>query len=176
MLWAIEVLSGRGEPLAGRMLVLQGLPPRLRLVRIEASKRCVHDHRCYLPLREADDDTLGDVLEDATAKLHGTPDALVFAGRTLALGLRCASCGSQQGLVRIAQAVSDEEAHCECGSPDEMVPLRLTDRLSGEEAGDLAEFGWQELGVPLEDVVVAERGEERLAYRVHRLVTQEGRA
>ncbi len=169
MLWAIRELCGEGDSLAGQMLVISGFPPRLRMVRLERSARCLQGHGSYLPLREADDDALGDVLEDAAEALHGMPDALVFVGRALVLGLRCPSCGATRGIARVAQAVSDSEALCSCGSPDEMVPVRLTERVSGKEALELAELGWGELGVPQEDVVLAERGSERLAYRVHRL-------
>lgn len=168
VLWALEELQGRAEEFAGRMLVVLGSPPRVRMVRLEASRRCLHGHDSWLPLREAADDVLGDVLEDATTALGGLPDALVFVGRTLALGLRCESCGAERGLVRVAQALTEPEAHCRCGSAEELVPLRLTERLSSAEALALAELGWAELGIPQEDVVLAQRGEEQLAYRVHR--------
>lgn len=168
MLWAIEALCGRGESLAGRMLILGGMPPRLQLVRLDASRSCVHDHRPYLPLREVDDDTLGDVLEAATDELRGLPDALVFPGRTLVLGLHCTRCGCERGLVRVAQAFSDEEVRCGCGAEDEMVPLFLTGRLSAADALPLAELDWRELGIPEADVVGAVRGEEAAYYKVNR--------
>jgi hypothetical protein len=168
MLFAIEALSGRGESLAGRMLILRGLPPRLQVVTLAASRSCVHDHRSYLPLREVDDDTLGDVLEAATDDLRGLPDALVFPGRTLVLGLHCARCGAERGLVRVAQAFSDEEVQCGCGAEDEMVPLLLTGCLSAADALPLAELGWRELGIPEADVVGAVRGDEAAYYKVNR--------
>jgi molybdopterin/thiamine biosynthesis adenylyltransferase len=168
MLWAIEVLCGRAEELSGRMLIVKAHPPRLQLVTLEASPSCVHDHGSYLPLREADDDTLGDVLEAATADLRGLPDALVFPGRTLVLGLRCERCGSERGLVRLAQAFADEEVQCDCDPSAEMVPFRLTERLSVEDALPLSELGWEELGIPEADVVRAVRGECAAHYKVHR--------
>jgi len=168
MLWAIEALCGRGESLAGRMLILGGLPPRLQQVTLEASRSCVHDHRPSLPLREVDDDALGDVLEAATDDLGGLPDALVFPGRTLVLGLHCTRCGSERGLVRVAQAFSDEEVRCGCQAEDEMVPLLLTQRLSAADALPLAELGWGELGIPEADVIAAVRGEESVYYKVNR--------
>jgi molybdopterin/thiamine biosynthesis adenylyltransferase len=168
MLIAIEALCGRGEPLAGRMLILRGLPAQLQQVTLQASRSCVHDHRSYLPLREADDDTLGDVLEAATHDLGGLPDALMFPGRALVLGLHCSRCGSERGLVRVARAFSHEEVQCDCGTEDEMVPLLLTERLSAAEALPLSELGWRELGIPEADVVGAVRGDEAAYYKVNR--------
>ncbi|MEN8185261.1 MAG: ThiF family adenylyltransferase [Myxococcota bacterium] len=167
MLWAIETLAGRSEALAGRLLLLQGLPVRVSEVRLTRSPRCVAEHHSSLPLREPAGDTVGDLFETACRDLAGEPEVLVLHGRVLAFGLVCERCGDRSGLVRATQALTDDEVRCDRCGAEEMVPLALRDRLLPSEAKPLFDLHWPELGLPEDDVASAVLGDRITHYRVH---------
>lgn len=164
MTWAIQALLGEDAERAGHQLQIAAAgAPRVRTVELSRRPACAFPHQRLAPLRRVSCERVGELVDCARVDLGAVPEALVFPGRSLAFGLACPSCGSRSDLVRRCEAVSDEEARCDCSAGAERVPLEVGDALDGSRLRDLAGLRWAELGIPPEDLVTA-RAAGRLTH------------
>jgi len=164
--WAIQALLGEGEDLVGQQLQIAGSGlPRVRGVELLRGPHCVFPHRRLASPRRVACRTLGALLDTAAEDLGTPPDALVFPGRSLVLGLVCPLCGASRNLVKRREAIRDDEVGCDCATAAEMVPGALLDRLDVTRARRLGHLGWSALGIPPEDLVTARaHGHEDVHY------------
>ena len=168
---AIRALLGEGEDLVGHQLqVTASGSPRVRSVALARRAACGFPHRRLAPLHRlnglegTEARVLGELVDLAAGELGAAPDALVFPGRSLALGLACPACGVHRQVVRRCEAITDEEVRCACGSGAECVPLQVSDRLEAPRLAALAHAEWGALGIPDEDLVTATAGTRRAHY------------
>ena len=175
MTWAIQALLGEGQEHVGRQLQISAGPgvPHVRSVELGRRAACVFPHRRLDPLRRVACGTVGDLLAVARDDLGATPDALVFPGRQLAIGLACGACGATSDLVKRCEAVGDAEVHCACPSPAGMGPVEVGNRLEAPHLRAVAAHTWLALGIPAEDLVTACAGRERAHYLLPRREAEE---
>jgi molybdopterin/thiamine biosynthesis adenylyltransferase len=167
-LYATRLLLGTGEDLVGRQLRVDcSHIPQIRSVGAPRNPRCIFDHRPFLPLATAPGPSVGDVLAAAARDLGSEPNELALHGRTLVTGLKCPACGTTRDVVRVAGTFPAEELSCACGRSAEMDPAGLSNHLSADEAQRQAACTWQDLGVPVADVVTARAGARTMHYVVN---------
>lgn len=162
--WAVQALLGEGQEHLGQQLQISGGPggPRLRRVALARRDTCVFPHRRLEALRRVDCRRVGELVAVAREELGAEPEALVFPERPLALGLACGACGATSPLVKRCEAVGDAEVRCGCPAPGGMGPVEVGNRLDASRLRALASQPWSALGIPAEDLVVAEsRGRRR---------------
>ena len=165
MTWALQALLGEGEEHVGHQLQIAASgTPRVRSIALRRRAACLLPHRPLAPLHRVGSQQVRELLARAGRDLGAAPSALVFPGRSLALGLGCTRCGAAVDLVKRAAAVSEAEARCSCTPGAERVPLALCDRIEGARLRGLSTRSWSALGLPAEDLVTAEAGDRRVHY------------
>jgi molybdopterin/thiamine biosynthesis adenylyltransferase len=166
-IWAVRSLLGRDDDLTGRQLVVEcdGMP-RTRLLRLTRNDRCVSGHPAGPALRYAIGATVGALLDQARMELGGEPDGLAFDSCSLVKGVVCVSCHENRDLIRVATACNDDDVHCGCCA--EMAPREMSRILTHGEAIRLADRSWDDLGVPVGEVVTATTGQYIVHYVVNR--------
>ena len=165
MTWALQALLGEDEQNVGHQLQIAASGrPRTRTIALRRRADCLLPHQTLGPLRRVDGDRVEEVLVRAERDLGTAPSALLFPGRTLAVGLGCPACGSTLDVVKLTTEVSDEEASCSCSPGAARTPLVLTDRIEGGMLGGLRDRSFSELGIPAEDLLTAEGGARRVHY------------
>ena len=107
---------------------------------------------------------MGDLLATAARDLGAAPAELVFPARALVTRLVCPTCLATRDLVRVAEAVTDDEVRCACDT--EMKPAAFTERLDGAELERARPLTWEALGVPPADVVRVRAGTRSAHYIV----------
>jgi adenylyltransferase/sulfurtransferase len=167
-LWGIRLLLGDAGDLAGKRLVIQADgTPRVDLLTLEPNPRCMARHERLEPLLHSPGASLGQLLAGASFALGAEPEQILFHNRTLVQGIACPSCGAKRDLVRFSHAVTDGEVRCTCGSATEMAPVELHDSLPAAEARRLGEARWDELGLPVADVVTGATRDREVHYVVN---------
>jgi hypothetical protein len=136
----------------------------MRRVELARREACVFPHRRLDPLRRVGCRTVGELLDVARRDLGAAPSALVFPERPLAFGLACTTCRKTSHLVKHCESVADAEVRCDCPPPGGMGPVEVGNRLAGVRLRALAAERWRDLGIPAEDLVVAESGGQRRHY------------
>ena len=164
MTWAVQALLGESRQHVGHQLQISAGAdaPRVRRVELARREACVFPHRRLDPLRRVECRTVGELLDVARRDLGAAPESLVFPERPLAFGLACATCRKTNPLVKRCESVGDAEVRCDCPPPGGMGPVEVGNRLAGARLPALASQRWPDLGIPAEDLVVAEsRGRRR---------------
>jgi len=165
MTWALQALLGEEDQNVGHQLQIAASGrPRTRTVALHRRADCLFPHQTLGPLQRLDGDGVEELLVRAKRDLGTAPSALLFPGRSLAVGLGCSVCGATMDLVKLAAEVSDAEASCSCSPGAERTPVVLTDRIEGATLDRLRGRSWSALGIPAEDLVSAESGERRIHY------------
>ncbi len=161
-LWAVQALLGQADGLASRQLVVEADVPRCRMVSLTRNPGCPHPG---VTLTRTGAVSVGALVAAAAADLAATPDAVTFPGRVLVTGLVCPACLASRKLVRVAEAVTDDELRCACGA--EMRPAALTERLAGDDLARAHGLRWITLGIPPDDVAIVHAGARSHHYVVH---------
>ncbi len=175
-LWATRLLLGRGDELISKQLVISADHlPRLQLLELKQNPQCLAEHRRLAPLRSAPGDTLGELWSAVGATLGAAPDALVLHHRSLVLGLECPECGARRDLVRLGEALGDDEVRCGCRPQAELLPVELSQELSDARVRQLADRRWTELGFPARDVVTVTAGVQEVHFVVNEPPSRQGR-
>jgi adenylyltransferase/sulfurtransferase len=158
VVFATRLLLGDGDELCDRQLCIaaDGLP-RLRTLELGRSDHCRFPHQRLEPLRASRGARIGDLLEQAASDLGAAPHSLQLHDRVLVLGLACPACGAKRPLVKLREAIRDDEVQCDCGADagGEMVPQGMSDEIAGGDLARLADLRWRDLGLPSADVVTA---------------------
>lgn len=150
---AVRVLLGQADDLVGRQTVVEfGTVPRVRVLELVSNPRCLIGHRRLTPLRVVPGVHVADLLQMAERDL-GSVHSLQLHGRPVVQGLTCKRCRTENHLTRVARAFSERDVWCSCGG--ELLPGVLTETLSASDARRIGARTWDELGVPVSDVVTA---------------------
>jgi molybdopterin/thiamine biosynthesis adenylyltransferase len=158
-IWSMRILTGRGDELFGRKLLLsmQDPAPAVRLATIGRREGCLIDHEPLAPVvhraAEGRDETIG----DSVAGVERAAGAKVLEARlhhrSIARGLFCRGCGAvDAGYLHVAASAPLEDGVCRrCGEPT--TAAELTQSLDRVDLGRLAVRSWHEIGLPENDLV-----------------------
>ena len=161
-LWSVRALLGSVDELVSRQLVVEAdTVPRTRLVTLARNPRCDHPRGQLVRSPAA---TLGELLAAAAGDLGAAAVEVTFPGRVLVTRLTCPGCLAERDLVRVTEAVTDDELRCRCDTV--MVPAVLTERLAGADLARACPGTWDSLGVPAADVVRVRAGAQTIDYIV----------
>ena len=167
-LWAVRLLLGLGDDLVNKHLVINADGhPRMELLDLERNACCLGDHSSLGPLRPASGETVGELWAGARSELATEPDALLLHHRSLVAGLECYRCGASRDLIRLSEALREDDICCDCSSEAEMVPIEIGRELRATQMDRLGRLSWRELGFPARDVVTVTAGEHTIHYVVN---------
>ena len=132
---------------------------------LERNPQCLSDHRVFTLVPLEGDMSVRATFERAAESLGGDP-VLQLYRRSIVRRSRCQKCGRERALHRVLETMTRRQRSCTCG--ELMVPLagHVTDRITREELESYRRLTWRQIGVPREDVVVASRGADEIAYLV----------
>lgn len=132
---------------------------------LERNPQCLSEHRVFTLVPLEGGMTVRATFERAAESLGGDP-VLQLYRRSIVRRLRCPKCGRERALHRVLETMTRRQRSCTCDEP--MVPLagHVTDRITREELESYRRLTWKQLGMPREDVVVASRGDDEIAYLV----------
>jgi hypothetical protein len=164
--WAVEMLLGRMDGVAGSEAYVDLGGCALRRHRLVRNPSCLFDHRRFEPVEPlgaaAGGITVAETLREASLWLKGDVQLRLWRD-AIATRLQCPQCGAARPVFRLLGALRPEETRCDCGG--EMLPpaTGLLGRFGIEEAEPFVDRTWAELGLPERDVVAA-RSDGREIY------------
>ena len=161
----LKMLLGRSAGAVSRESYLDLDRMTLNTHTLERNPQCLSVHRVFTLVPLEGDMTVRATFEKAAESLGGDP-VLELYRRSIVRRLRCPKCGRERALHRVLETMTRRQRSCTCDQL--MVPLagHVTDRITREELESYRRLTWKQLGLPREDVVVASRGDDEIAYLV----------
>ena len=165
--WALRILLGRGDEVFGREVYFDLDGCRMSAHKLSRNARCLTDHRRY-ELHPFGGGvartTVERTFQAAEARMACTGDVtLHLQSRTLVVRLRCPGCGAEKRPYRIAERLTGGDAACPCGAGMQPSAADLLEHFRRDQAAEILNRTWADIGLPAEDVVVAVRGDRELA-------------
>lgn len=156
VIWGLEILLGRGERVLGREAYLDLGLTRLTGHRLTRNPACVFDHRRFAltPLGPVGSVTVADTFAAAAPRVGSAVTLELHRGSVVA-AMRCVACGAARRPHRLLEAMSQDEARCECGEVMQPLADGLLDCFDRHAAAEILDRTWGRIGLPPDDVVTA---------------------
>ena len=157
VVWGLKLLLGRREEVVGRKLCVDLDCGHLSTHALQRNPTCLFHHRA-LPLtpvgRPVGGVTVGETFAMAQQQL-GEGASLQLHRASVVMDMRCPACARVCRPYRVLEAMTADEARCDCGALMQPTAPGLVDRFTEAEAPPFLDRTWAELGLPEEDVVTA---------------------
>jgi hypothetical protein len=124
---------------------------------VRRAARCRFDHDVWAltaPQSGAWTRPVGDLFRQAETAL-GDAVTLQVHHRLLATELLCNTCGSKQPIAKFVHAIPPAEMACICGGLAQPVGFSCLAAFNRHQATGFIQHTWQQLGLPIDDVVTA---------------------
>ena len=161
----LRMLLGKSSGAVSRECYLDLDRMTLHSHALKRNPECLSDHRVFSLTALAGGAGVRATFERAAESLGGDP-VLQLCRRSIVRRLHCPACGHERALCRVFETMTRRQRSCSCGAP--MVPLagHVTDRITRAELEIYRRMTWRQLGLPRDDVVVASRGVDEIAFLV----------
>lgn len=124
---------------------------------VRRAAHCRFDHEIWpltAPQSSAWRRPVGDLFRQAETALDGAVTLQVHH-RLLATELLCSTCGSKQPIAKFVHAIPSAEMTCTCGGLAQPVGFSCLGAFNRSQADGFIHHTWQQLGLPIDDVVTA---------------------
>jgi hypothetical protein len=159
---------GGDTSVVGHEVLIDAEHGLLHTATVRRTLRCRFDHQTWSTLERAEgtwQQPVHTLFISAEAAL-GSAVTLHAHRRTLATSLLCGTCGRQRSFAKFVHALQPEDMRCPCGGMAQPVGFSCLTTFDRPQASAFLDASWQQLGLPVSDVVTASTSDGQCRHYV----------